>query len=279
MAGGGLGSAIIKALKNEIDTDDIIGIARTPSKASYLGVEIRKADYNSKTEFIEALKGVNTLLIISGRDAPENRIGQHRNIIEAAKINDVGKLVYTSIVGDEKQSSFKQVVASNRQTEEDIRNSGLDWAIGRNGIYIEPDLECIEEYTKAGKIVNSAGEGRCGYTSRDELAYAYAKMLMEEKHNSATYNLVGEPVTQEYLAECINKHYNTQLHYTALSVEEYLQERTEALGEFLGVIISGIYESMSSGAFDVPSDFVKAAGRKHKSVDEMIVTYKRSFSG
>ena len=274
-ASGGLGSAIIKTLKDKIGAENVIGIARTPSKAEYLNVEIRKGDYNSKEEFIKALKGVDAVLIVSGKDDPANRIGQHRNIIEAAKINGIKKIVYTSIIGDEKNSSFQQVVASNRQTEEDVRNSGLSWVIGRNGIYIEPDLEYLEEYVKEGKITNSANDGRCGYTSRSELGYAYANLVTEGKHLGATYNLTGEPITQHQLAEAINKHYGTELSYVPLSVEGYLEERKTALGDFLGIIIAGIYETMRNGAFDLPSDFEKAAGRKHKTIDEMIEDYKR----
>lgn len=88
-ASGNLGSAIINRLKKEIENEDIIGIARTPEKAESLGVEIRKGDYNSKEDFILALKGIDAVLLVSGMDHPDTRIQQHRNIIEAAKENGV----------------------------------------------------------------------------------------------------------------------------------------------------------------------------------------------
>ena len=64
----------------------------------------------------------------------------------------------------------------------------MDWVIGRNGIYIEPDIEYIEAYKKSGGIINCAGDGRCGYIIRPELACAYARMLTQEKHNTQTLN-------------------------------------------------------------------------------------------
>ena len=161
-ASGNLGSAIIKELTLEIGGDNIVGIARTPENAKALHVEIRKGDYNSKEELLLALKGIDALLIVSGMDYPDKRIVQHRNIISAAKENGVKKIVYTSIIGSPEGNAFSPIVASNRQTEEDIKNSGLQWAIGRNGLYIEPDLEHIEIYKNEGAIINCAAVGKCG---------------------------------------------------------------------------------------------------------------------
>lgn len=60
-------------------------------------------------------------------DNPQKRIQQHRNVIEAAKENGVQKIVYTSIVGDEVETAFSPIIKSNRQTENDVRESGLNW--------------------------------------------------------------------------------------------------------------------------------------------------------
>ena len=269
-ANGKLGRAIIQELAKEIGKENVVGIARTPSKANLPGIEIRKGDYNNYDDFVAAFEGIDKVLLVSGMDQPDKRIEQHRNVILAAKKAGVKKMVYTSIIGDENETAFSPVVKSNRQTEKDIQNSGLDWVIGRNGLYIEPDLEYIDNYVARGKIYNSADDGKCAYTSRKELVYAYSKMLLEEKHNGKIYNLAGEPVSQTQLAEYINEVYNTKLVYRPASVEEYAQERKNELGEFMGTIIGGIYEGIRKGAFDVESDFFKAAGRQHKSLIEMI---------
>ncbi|MEH1009027.1 SDR family oxidoreductase [Winogradskyella sp. ECml5-4] len=269
-ASGHLGSAIVKALLKATKKENVIAIARTTKKAEHLGVEVRKGDYNSREDFNTALKGIDIILLVSGMDEPQKRIQQHRNVIEAAKQNGVQKIVYTSIVGAEENNAFSPVVQSNRQTEEDIRNSGLQWVIGRNGIYIEPDLEYIDTYIKDGEIRNCADQGKCTYTSREELGYAYAKMLLEDKHNGNTYNLVGEAISQKQLADFINQVYNTNLIYHAVSVEAYKTDRIAELGEFLGTVIAGIYEGIKNGANDVHSDYEKAADRPHKSALELI---------
>lgn len=275
-ASGKLGASIVKHLIKEIGEDNVIGIARTPEKAAHLGIEIRKGDYNNRQEYNDALQGIDAVLLVSGMDSPEKRIEQHRNVIEAAKYNGVKKIVYTSIIGAEKNNAFSPIVQTNRQTERDVKNSGLNWVIGRNSIYIEPDLDYIDTYVKEGEIRNCAEDGKCTYTSRDELGYAYTKMLLEDKHNGHTYNLAGEGITQSQLADYINKIYNTSLVFRSVSVEEYKKERTAALGDFMGTIIAGIYEGIRNGANDVASDYIKATGRPHISPIEMIENYHNS---
>lgn len=264
-ASGQLGSEIVKAVTEVVGSDQVVGLARTPSKGQFLGIEVRPGDYNAPTDLENSLQGVDTVLLVSGMDEPEKRIGQHRNVITAAKNAGVGKIVYTSVQGAERQNGFAPIVQSNRQTEEDIRNSGLQWVIGRNGIYVEPDIESIEAYKQRGEIVNCADDGKCGYTTRPELAYAYARMLTESKHDGHVYNLHGESITQQQLTEYLNATFNMDLRYRAVSVEEYRQDRVAELGEFLGTVIAGIYEGIRNGAAGNESHYNLAAGRDHQS--------------
>lgn len=263
-ASGQLGSSVAQAVAALVGNENVVGLARTPSKAASLGVEIRPGDYTLPNQLRESLQGVDCLLLVSGMDTPDKRIDQHRNVIESAKDAGVRKIVYTSIQGAEHDTSFSPIVQSNRQTEQDVRESGLDWTIGRNGIYIEPDVEYIETYKEKGEIANCAGEARCGYTTRDELAFAYARMLTDSKHNGQTYNLHGEAITQRQLADYLNEAFGTELSYREMTVAEYRAERVAELGEFLGSVIAGIYAGIRSGAMDNASDYLQAAGREHQ---------------
>ncbi|MCM2369137.1 SDR family oxidoreductase [Aporhodopirellula aestuarii] len=267
-ASGQLGSEIVKATVEMVGPDNVVGLARTPHKAESLGLEVRPGNYESPSDLESSLQGIDTVLLVSGMDAPEKRIGQHRNVIEAAKRAGVTKIVYTSIQGAEQNTAFSPVVQSNRQTEEDVRISGLQWVIGRNGIYMEPDVDYIETYKQRGEIANCAGEALCGYTTRSELAAAYANMLAQSEHNGQTYNLHGEAITQQQLADYLSAAFGTNLKYREMSVQEYREDRVAELGEFLGNVIAGIYEGIRNGAFNNESHFEKAAGRPHESWDE-----------
>lgn len=267
-ANGKLGEAVIKATISLLSKDDVIGLARTPEKAAHLGIEVRPGDYNDQQALEKSLEGIDVLLLVSGMDAPGKRIPQHRNVIKAAKNSGVKKIVYTSIQGAEEGTAFSPIVQSNRQTEQDVIDSGLDWVIGRNGIYIEPDVEYIDSYIQEGGIRNCAGDSKCGYTTRTELAYAYAKMLVEDQHSSKIYNLHGEAITQYELADYLGNAFDAQLTYTAISVEKFKEERIAELGEFIGTVITGIYQGIKDGKSNNPSHYVEATKRAHQSWED-----------
>ena len=264
-ASGQLGAAIVQALTEAVDARHVIALARTPRKVKIPGVDVRPGDYNDAAVLRDSLAGVDRLLIVSGMDAPEKRIGQHRNVINAAKDASIKQLVYTSIQGAESGTGFSPVVQSNRQTEEDIKASGLEWSIGRNGIYIEPDVDYLENYKQRGGIDNCAGDGKCGYTTRRELATAYAELLMNSKHNGQTYNLHGQAISQSELASYLNETFGTELAYREMTFEDYRRDRVAELGEFIGGIIAGIYQGIQQGALNQPSHFKQVVGREHQS--------------
>ncbi len=267
-ASGHLGSEIINALVQQSGKEKVVGITRTPAKSKHWGVEIRQADYNSAEEYENALQDINTVLLISGMDAPEKRIEQHRNVINAAKSNGVKKIVYTSFFGAKGSTSFDKLLESYRQTEKDIRESGLEWSIGRDGLYIEPDVENIDKYKEAGEVANCAGNGLASYTTRSELAYAYSKLILNDDRNGKIFNLGGEAITQQQLTNYLNKTFNSHLIYRELSPQEYLEFQKKENGEFMGMIVAGIYTKIRNGEFNMDSDYEAAAGRKHISWDK-----------
>lgn len=276
-ASGRLGTAIIEQLTKEIPNEHIVAIARTPAHAESRGVEVRKGDYNLKRDFLEALEDIDTLLLISGSDEPNTRAQQHRNVIEAAKESGVRKIVFTSLVSAPgNMEELSPVAASIRQTEEDVKNSGLHWAIGRNGLYIEPDLSNIDAYIEKGTITNSAGDGVCGYTSRPELAHAYVKLLTEDNLEGEIYNLMVEPATQLQLAEAINTIYGANLTYTSISVEAYTAQLKASLGERVGEVVGRIYEGIRNGAYNYASNFAEVVGRNHPPLEEMIANHLKA---
>ena len=213
---------------------------------------------------------MDALLLVSGMAPPDERLEQHKRVINSAKRAGCCTLGLCRDRGDRAGWWLHPIQQASLATEEYLKQSGLGWSIGRNGIYIEPDLEYIDNYRRAGKIANCAGEGRCAYTCRPELALAYARMLTEQQHEEQTYVLAGEPIPQKTLAACINEVFGAALEYESLTVEEYRRERQSALGDFLGAIIAGIYEGIRNGAMDVSSEFERVVGRPHQSPIEMI---------
>jgi len=270
---GRLGKCIAQEAITRLGSGRIIGLARSPNSINIPGVEIRKGDYNNPQELAVSLKGIDALILISGMDTPENRIKQHQNAIKAAKKSGVKRIAYTSIYGEQSGTTFDAIIAANRQTEDDIRKSGLQWIIGRNGLYLEADLESIEQYAPNKELYNSAANGKCAYTTRFELARAYVEMITNRSLLGQTYNLCGPAITQTQLTQAINHAFDLQLKYRAIEVKAYQEDRSRAYGPFLGEIIAGIYEGIKNNVFDVKSDFELVLGRPHQSIAAQIMEY------
>ena len=134
-ATGQLGRLIVSKLKEKKGNSDIVALARSTAKAPNLAVTIRQADYNKSETLDLALRGIDTLLLISTSEVGR-RADQHRNVINAAKKNEVSCIVYTSLLHAD-TSAIKILADEHLATEAELKASGIPWTILRNGWYTE----------------------------------------------------------------------------------------------------------------------------------------------
>jgi NAD(P)H dehydrogenase (quinone) len=272
-ASGRLGHAILKVLSEEIGAANVVGIARSPEKIDLPAIEKRRGDYQSVDDFVSACDGIDTVIMIS---APvtigTDRVTMHRNVIEGAKRAGVRKMLYTSVIGNgkEKGTKFFATQKVNRQAEDDLQASGLEWAVARNALYIELDLSHIIRANETGVYKNNGGDGRCGYLTIDELASGIASLATADARMGRIYNLVGETNTQAELVAMANQVFGLNVKYEVISVAENIErfmadEKIAARGEDVARMLTGCFECIAAGAFDVESDFAAATGRPAKT--------------
>lgn len=272
-ASGNLGQLLLPELVRLIGTDNVIGIARSPDKISTPDIETRQADYEHAADWPAALTGIDTVILISSPAGPWDRVQMHRNVIQGAKQAGVRKILYSSVIGNGKETDtlYAPVAAINRQAEQDIQESGLEWSIPRNGLYLEFDVAHIVNAAKEGNIFrNNGGEGRCGYITRDEIAIATAQLAIDDRHNSKIYNLVGECHSQAELVQMVNEVYGLKVRYEAISDEECFAKLEPLRGEIVANMLTGCYQCIRNGAYNVKSDFAAATGRPAKSITQQI---------
>ena len=184
-ATGQLGRLAIAALKARGATP--VALVRDTAKAADLGVEARAFDYLAPDA--AALKGVEVLVLISSNDF-NDRAGQHRNVIAAAKAAGVGRIVYTSILkGD---ASPMILAADHIATEAALRESGLATTILRNGWYTENYTGALGAALEHGAILGAAGEGRVATAARKDYAEAIAVTALDASHAGKVYELAGD---------------------------------------------------------------------------------------
>ena len=112
---------------------------------------------------------------------------------------------------------------------------------------------------------NPGGEGRAAYITIDELATATARVaLTPGDHQGQTYNLVSECLTQAELVAMANQVFGLNVRYQPISDEassEKFRRLMPARGEAVARMLTGCFQCIRKGAFDVPSDYAAAAGR------------------
>ena len=89
-ATGQFGAIALNLLKAK--NAKVIALVRSPEKIS--GVEARKFDYSKTEGQVEALQGVDTLILVSSNEIGQ-RFVQHNNVIESAKKAGVKHIIYT----------------------------------------------------------------------------------------------------------------------------------------------------------------------------------------
>lgn len=186
-ATGHLGRLAIAALKARGKKP--LALVRDPAKATDLGAETRAFDYKAISTLAPALAGVSTLVLVSSNDF-DDRVGQHRNVIAAAKAAGVGRILYTSILRAD--SSPMLLAADHKGTEEAVRDSGLGFTFLRNGWYTENHTGSLGGAIAAGALIGSAGDGRFSTASRADYAEAIAVTAIGEGHDGKTYELAGD---------------------------------------------------------------------------------------
>lgn len=186
-ATGQLGRLAIAALKARGLAP--IALARDPARAADLGVETRAFDYAAVDSLAPALAGVETLVLISSSDF-NDRVGQHRSVIAAAKTAGVKRILYTSVLRAD--TSPMALAADHKATEEAVRASGLTFTILRNGWYTENHTGSLGGAIAAGALIGSAGEGRFSTAPRADYAEAIAVTASGAGHDNAIYELAGD---------------------------------------------------------------------------------------
>ncbi|TAL72464.1 MAG: SDR family oxidoreductase [Rhodanobacter sp.] len=218
-ASGQLGHLVVQKLKGHTPTANLVALARTPAKATDLGVGVREADYDRPATLAPALAGVHTLLLISASELGQ-REHQHRNLIEAAKQAAVQRIVYTSLLHAD--SSPLNLAGEHLATEHMLHESGIAWTILRNGWYTENYTAAIPGALAAGVLVGSAGNGRIAAAPRLDYAEAAVAVLTTDGHTGKCYELAADSTwTLTELAAEISRQTGRDIPYRNLPEADY----------------------------------------------------------
>ncbi|GAA3802602.1 SDR family oxidoreductase [Streptomyces phyllanthi] len=247
-ATGNLGRFVIEGLLEKVPAEQITAVVRSEEKGAGFaarGVKLAVADYNAPETFDGLFSAGDRVLLISGSEVDKGRVTQHKVVIDAAKAAGVAFLAYTSAPG----SLTAALADDHRGTEQLLLESGLPYALLRNGWYNENYTEQLAPVLEHGAVVHAAGEGRVASAARADYAAAAVAVLTGEGHENKTYELTGDVAWSfaEYAAE-IAQQTGKEIVANPVPADVLVGILTGAgLPEPFAQILAGVDESIGKG--------------------------------
>ena len=269
-ATGQLGSLVIDALLETTPAAGIAGLVRQdrnggPSKADHLktrGVETRDGDYDDLASLRSAFAGIERLLFISSSSMDE-RVAQHRNVVEAARSAGVSLIAYTSVLHADR--SPLGLAEDHRRTEALLAASGIPCVLLRNGWYTENYMASLPAALAHDALLGAAGDGRIASAARADYAIAAAAVLVSgEDQAGRTYELAGDTAyTLAELAAEVSRQTGRDIAYHDMAQTEYEAALLRAgLPPGLAALLSDSDAGAARGAlFDDRGDLGRLIGR------------------
>jgi NAD(P)H dehydrogenase (quinone) len=224
-ATGKLGRHVVKALlERNVPAGEIVATGRSIDKLDDFaaqGVHVKYMDYNDPASVAAALTGATGVLLIASSEVGNDRPGQHRTVIEAAKTEGVELLAYTSSANADDNTTM--LGEDHKATEAILADAGVPYTLLRNGYYFENWTDQIQGTLAQGAFAGSGGDGRVNAATRADLAEAAAVVLLSDDQAGKIYELGGdEAFTLTGLAAEISAASGTTVVYNDLPAADYV---------------------------------------------------------
>lgn len=272
-ASGALGSLVVKALLAG-GAESVIATSRNPDglgEFSALGLDIRRADFNSPETLVPAFTGATHLLLISTHEVG-SRVSGHLAAVAAAKAAGVRHIFYTSHAACE--TSTSPVAPEHIVTERAIKETGLTYTILRNYLYTENLLMILGNAVEEGYFYGSARDSKVSWlTRRDCAAAAAGAMLNAAEHENKIYDITG-PRAYSYpeVAAALSEIEGRRIVYRDLSPDAYKQLLIgRGFPEHVADTLLGLELALHSGELEPVNDMVRhLTGRAPDTLEDYL---------
>ena len=266
---GGMVSRLCK--KNGIE---VRNLARNVEKAEKLGFSnVFKSSYDKSEDTVKSLEGIEVLFMVSGSENP-NRIQQHKNFIDVAKIAGVSHIIYLPFYNASKNSIFT-LGRDHYATEEYIKENGFKYTFLRDNFYVDFFVDLCREYSE---IKGPAGNGKVSAVVRSDVSEVVAKILENPgKWENQTLNMTGpEELSMTEIVKTVSEYFGKEIKYIEETVEEAYESRKIWKAEQWEYdswvsTYTAIAENEQSG---ISNDIEKVLGRKATSLVEYLEKLK-----
>lgn len=276
-ATGHYGRAVLKSLLNKgLESKNIYAMVRDQAKAAELeslGITIVVGDYEDYDSLIKAFSGIDKLLFVSGSEM-KNRITQHKQVVKAAKNAGIKHIFYTSQQhkSDDRDSPIYFIIKSHLATETAIMNSGMNYTILRNALYMDMLPTFLGKKVLEDGIFLPAGEGKIAFTLRSEMAETAAVILTSNGHKDKIYEISGSSISFTEIAEKISQIKGHNITYLSPDSRVFINSAVKkGAPRMLIKMLAGFAQAAQEGELDSrSSQMEKILGRKPSPVNEFL---------
>jgi NAD(P)H dehydrogenase (quinone) len=278
-ATGQLGSKIVEAALEVIKPEELVLTVRNPEKASQFmssGVSVKKADYNSEIELIEAFKNTDVLIYIPSIVVPNlPRVTEFENAVVAAEKAKVKHFIYVGFCADHETNPFKMSPAFG-YAHRRLASSNLEYTYIRNVMYADPLPLYLPELVKRESLVYPAGEGKISFISRNNIAKAIIKIAINKKLQGSKYTLTGNRnYSMVELASLLSEISGKTIKYNPMSVDEFAETYDQPKG--FGTTLASLYVAAAHNLLgEVTNDYKIITGEKSEDLYNFVKREYRS---
>lgn len=231
-------------------------IVRDATTAPHLdgAVAVEASDYGNYDEMRSALGGVETLFLVSFREA-EDRLDRHFRAVDAAADAGVERIVYLSFLQASADSTFK-LGRQHHATEQHIEGTGLGYTFLRSSLY----ADFVPYFTGDDGVIRApAGDGRVSWICREDIADTVVASLQTDEYVGRALENTGPAALDLYeTAAVLSRVTGGEITYEEETEEEAWESR-RATGapdwEIEGWVSS--YLAIANGELAMVSDTVE----------------------
>jgi NAD(P)H dehydrogenase (quinone) len=285
-ATGQLGTLVTEQLLDQLQLEEIVLLTRNPDALAHLarrGVAVRRADFDEPDTLEPALAGVDRLLLISStHESTPHRVQQHKAVIEAAKAAGTKHIVFTSMPKVDKDHPTGPYAIEYLDSEQALKDSGLDWTILQNGPYAEYLVGRLALAIDKGRLASNAGEGRTAPVSNVDCAAAAVAVLTGEGHAGKTYVVTGpELYSQGELAALVSDVTGSDVSLLELDDGAFREQAVkDGVPEPFPRLMTNHLKAVRLGYFDDLTDSAETlTGHPPRALREVLVEHRDQLLG
>lgn len=249
-------------------------LARNPQRAAlYDNAELVQAAFENSLEVVEALKGIDVLLMVSASESP-NRLQQHFAFLDAAHEAGVKHIVYTSFYNAATEATFT-LARDHAKTEKYIKERGFTYTFLRDNFYLDFFLDlCLNN----GEIRGPAGNGKVSAVARQDVSEVATTILAKpDKWKNQLLNMTGPAdLSMADIVHFVSEQKGEIIPYIDESIEEaYASRKAWPAQDWEYDAWVSTYTAIKEGKqAGVSSDIERVLGRPATSLEQLVKTIK-----